>query len=64
MSTDGSTHPTEHGSAGPLPQTPGGATSVGTPDGTQATGTTFPDATGPGTTQGSIGDGTPEAAVR
>ena len=62
MSTDGSTHPTEHGSAGPLPHTPAGATSVGTPDGTQTPGTdgtAFPGATGPGTTtQGSIGDGT------
>ncbi|GAB4079916.1 hypothetical protein GCU67_00985 [Modestobacter muralis] len=70
MSTDGSTHPTEHGSAGPLPQTPAGATSVGTPDGTPtpglhapgSDGTAFPDATGSGTTtQGSIGDGNPDA---
>ncbi|MFQ1003881.1 hypothetical protein [Modestobacter sp. SSW1-42] len=47
MSTDGSTHPTEPGSAGPVPQTPaGGATSVGTAD-------------TPGvTSQGTIGDGT------
>ena len=53
MSTDGSTHPTEPGSAGPLPHdATTGATSVGTADGTPAHGTT------PQTTsQGTIGEG-------
>jgi hypothetical protein len=51
MSTDGSTHPTEPGSTGPLPHDPAaGATSVGAP---ASYGTDTQT-----TTQGTIGDGT------
>jgi hypothetical protein len=71
MSTDGSTHPTESGSAGPLPHDPsystGGATSAGPADGTSVFGadaTATPGTDGTATygtdgTTGTITDGTP-----
>jgi membrane protein implicated in regulation of membrane protease activity len=60
MSTDGSTHPTEPGSAGGVPHAPtAGATSVGTTD-VPGTTTQYPTPDGAAdgtTTEGTIGEG-------